>query len=292
MNKSEAKEKRRHSTPLKPYSFYRSRIPEFFPNVPLHWHNEFEINLILEGSGAFVCGADRFTAAAGDIVIITPDMLHSVYPLNSGILIYDTLVFDSSMIGSHSNDRGTDECIRPLVSGEAELISHITSEHIYYGEIMTTAENIISAAKGDTPELDILMKSELLRLIWLLRKSGDVYSGDKRRSEFLLPILECINESYTESITIAELARAARMSESRFMAEFKRLTGISAMEYVIQLRLRYSMELLTGTDRKISDIAFECGFRNLSNFNKQFRLMCASSPKEYRKHHREHITEL
>ena len=50
----ETEEKRQHSTPLIPYSSYEVRIPEALNNVPMHWHNEFEINLILRGAGEFI----------------------------------------------------------------------------------------------------------------------------------------------------------------------------------------------------------------------------------------------
>ena len=52
----ETEEKRQHSTPLVPYSFYEVRIPEALNNVPMHWHSEFELNRILGGAGEFICG--------------------------------------------------------------------------------------------------------------------------------------------------------------------------------------------------------------------------------------------
>ena len=54
MEKPALKEPRRHSTADKPFSYYISNISEYFPNVPLHWHKEFELNVILEGKGDFI----------------------------------------------------------------------------------------------------------------------------------------------------------------------------------------------------------------------------------------------
>ena len=62
----ETEEKRRHSTPLIPYSSYEVRIPKELINVPMHWHSEFELNRILRGKGEFICGDDHFIAQAGD----------------------------------------------------------------------------------------------------------------------------------------------------------------------------------------------------------------------------------
>ena len=79
MEKAALKEHRRHSTADKPFSYYISNIPEYFPNAPMHWHKEFELNVILEGEGDFVTGDIHFTAYKGDIVLTPPDMLHAVY---------------------------------------------------------------------------------------------------------------------------------------------------------------------------------------------------------------------
>ena len=67
MEKAALKEHRRHSTADKPFSYYISNIPEYFPNAPMHWHKEFELNVILEGEGDFVTGDIHFTAYKGDI---------------------------------------------------------------------------------------------------------------------------------------------------------------------------------------------------------------------------------
>ena len=61
MPNREMLENRKHSTAYIPYSFYECRIPEFYLNVPMHWHDEFEINRILRGRGEFICGDDKLT---------------------------------------------------------------------------------------------------------------------------------------------------------------------------------------------------------------------------------------
>lgn len=281
-----SREKRLHSTAVKPFSYYVSNIPEYFPSVPMHWHGELELNYILEGEGVYVCNERRFTAGKGDIVIITPNLLHAIYPSGEAPHIYDTFVFDPSMLGSYDNDREAMECIRPIISGSISVNSHITPSHIYYEEIKTTVENIISSAKGDTPLLDMLIKSELLRLFWLLYESGDAVSCDPesvKRDDVIRPVLQFINEHYQEAVTNEQLAAVAHLSKSYFMAAFKKATGTSAMLYVNQLRLRSAREMLSEGASSISQIAYLCGFRNLSNFNRQFRRAYGSSPAEFRK---------
>ncbi len=284
MNKN-TEEKRRHSSGLVPFSYYKCRVPEYFANVPLHWHTEFEINYILSGCGEFICGADRFTANTGDIVIIPPNRLHAIYPHDGCSIRYDTIVFSAELLGSFGNDRCTAECIRPLLSGAALRNGRITPSHVYYTELQTTAENIFSCAKGSSARLDMLLKSELLRLFWLLEETGDITfsDGDSLRSEQLRPVLRYIEEHFREELSVAQLAETAHLSRSYFMALFKECAGVSAVEYISQLRIKAACEQLTASQKTIAETASDCGFRNISNFNRMFRRIAGCTPVEYRR---------
>ncbi len=279
-----SEEKRRHSSQLIPFSYYKCRIPEYFVSVPLHWHVEFEINHILNGCGEFICGGEKFIAQAGDIILLPPNQLHAIYPFGNDSMHYDTLVFSPELLGSSDNDRCAAECIRPIVSGAKSILPRITPRHQYYGELKTTVENIISCARGNTPQLDMLMKSELLRLFWLLENSGDITDvASAPRSEQLRPVLEFIAEHYTEELTVPYLAEMAHLSKSYFMGMFRTCAGVSAMEYINQLRIKSACEQLRSSPKTIAETAYECGFRNLSNFNKQFKRIAGCTPCEYRR---------
>ncbi|MBQ8786923.1 MAG: AraC family transcriptional regulator [Oscillospiraceae bacterium] len=279
-------EKRRHSSELVPFSYYKCLIPDYFVCVPLHWHGEFEINYVLEGRAEFLCGEDRFVSAEGDIIIIPPNMLHAIYTHDSYEQRYDTIVFSADMLGASENNRCAAECVRPLISGTLGVNVHITKEHHYYSEIKTTVENIFSCAKGNSPQLDMLLKSELLRLFWLLENSGDIYPESEKRLDFsenLRPAIEYINENFTENITVQQLADIVHLSKSYFMGRFRQAAGVGALEYVVQLRIKKACILLKDSRMTAAEIAFECGFRNLSNFNRQFRKAVDCTPIEYRK---------
>lgn len=95
---------------------------------------------------------------------------------------------------------------------------------------------------------------------------------------------EYINEHYHEKLTIAQLANISSLSKSYFMYCFRKYAGISAVEYINQLRIKTACELLNAGGKNISEIAYACGFTNLSNFNRQFRSQMGLSPTEYRRH--------
>lgn len=221
MSRYDSKEKRQHSSKLVPYSYYKSNIPDYFPCVPLHWHKEFEINFILNGS--------------------------------------------------------------------AEIAVPTTYRHPYYIGLRSMTENIFSCAKGNTPQLDMLMKSELPRFFWLLQSNGDIRRKRNERAskiEMIRPALKFISEHCNESISVHDLAEITHLSKSYFMSCFKNFAGIGAMEYVTQLRIKNACRLLEETNKSSAETAFECGFNNLSNFNSHFKEIVGCTPTEYRRLYR------
>lgn len=285
MEKVDLKEAPRHSLSV-PFSYYNSRIPEYFPCTPLHWHTDFEINYILQGCATFICGDEKFVSDVGDIIITPPNMLHAIYPLPDQTQYYNTLVFNPEMLGASSNDRCSFECIRPIISGKFQVNVRITKEHPDYMELQHIIENIMSCAKKNSSRNDMLMKSELLRLFWFLENTGDiapVENDSASLNEVLRPAIEYINANFRENMTVEHLASLTNLSKSYFMSRFKKAIGIGAIEYLTQLRIKYACDALLSTDKSAAEIAFDCGFCNLSNFNRQFKKIVGCTPREYRR---------
>ncbi len=279
------KEQRQHSSSLVPYSIYDCQIPESFPNVPMHWHNEFEIDYVLQGKGDFICGDEHFPVSHGDVIMIPPNMLHAAYPSSDRKLHYIAFVFHASMLGFESNDRSSTHCIRPLITGQLHVNLKYNPDHPDYSVIRSLTETIVSCANKNNPYDDLLLKSVLLQLFWYLEKNDNMssYQGDDiSYSSLIRPALEFMTYYYMDSITISELAAKCAISSSHFMNSFKKAVGCSAIEFLTHLRIKAACTALTETTEDISTISFSCGFSNLSNFNKQFKKITGSSPREYR----------
>lgn len=321
----ETQEKRQHSTTWIPYSYYECRMPEWFVNVPMHWHSEFELIHILHGRGEFICGSRKLEAGEGELLLIPPNMLHAAYPCreqktyleagtaaavkpdNGGdgsfgddsrdgfgddarMLVYDALVFSPAMLGAGSGDRCTNECIRPIIKGNIRMNVCIRRGMAEYEELRPLAARIFSCVRGNSARSDLLLKSELLRLIWILEERGEILfekNGAEDETEAIRPALEYMAQNFREDITVERLAGLVHLSKSHFMRCFRKAVGIGAIEHLTQLRIRAACEALSDSTEQIADIAFACGYSNLSNFNRQFLKRVGCSPKEYRKRNRE-----
>lgn len=285
MQEKETEEKRCHSSGTIPFSYYESRIPDYFANVPLHWHGEFEINYIRSGMGEFIGGDEKLICKEGDIILMMPNVLHGIYPCGNHALLYDTIVCRPAMLGVAENDRCTAECMRPIMYGSMGACIQITKSSAGYENIQCITEEIFVAAKTNTAQADMLLKSSLLKFFWLLLQKDDISFKpvENSRSELMRPALEYISEHFCEPLTVTQLAERVHLSKSYFMERFRETAGVSVMEYIIRLRVQKACELLTTTEKTAAETAFECGFCNLSNYNRQFKRIMGITPNAYRK---------
>ncbi|KAA6313663.1 HTH-type transcriptional activator Btr, partial [termite gut metagenome] len=96
---------------------------------------------------------------------------------------------------------------------------------------------------------------------------------------------EYINEHYKEEIRLNVLAGMVGMTPVSFSRFFKVRTGKNLSEYIIDIRLGFSTRLLIDSTMSISEICYECGFNNLSYFNRVFKRKKLCSPREFRENY-------
>lgn len=332
-------ENRLHSTDYVPYSFYLCKIPDYYQSVAMHWHQEFEINLVIEGCGEFICGDEKFIAKTGDILIIPPNTLHAASPVQTSCtqtdvaqnnfnaqtaalqngaqngalpsinhLVYRAFVFNQSFLGADEKDLCAIEFIKPLATGQICCKAHITPSEPFYNQLKTLADaifcsnannvqNVPSSSTAPSTSIEekmagvkqaLLQKAALLQFFALLPTYHASVQKDAPISytSMIRGALEYIVAHYKEKITIQELADAVHLSPSYFMHCFKKATGMGAIEYIALQRITEACHLLTQSAETVATIAYQCGFNNISHFNRQFRALCGCSPKQYRRVHK------
>ncbi len=276
------REARVHGTPQVPFGLYENRLPEMVLNVPAHWHEEFELNLVRSGDGVLLLDGERYAARPGAVLLIPPNVLHAAYPEKGGCLRYDALVFRPSLLGG-GVDRSVTGCIGPLARGQFGVRPPVTPDAPGYPAFAACADRVFSAARKDTARDDLLLKSGLLELVYLLTEGVPASPRpEPPDNASVRPALSYMAEHYMEPVTVEALAACCNLSKSYFMACFKRAAGMSAIEHLTQLRIRAACEALSRTGKSVSEIAADCGYQNLSGFNRQFRRLTGCSPKQYR----------
>ncbi|HUY28905.1 MAG TPA: AraC family transcriptional regulator [Candidatus Binataceae bacterium] len=114
------------------------------------------------------------------------------------------------------------------------------------------------------------------------RAAGWAPENPRAREQVLAAIAEIENRAH-EDLDLAGLAQAVNASPFHLVRIFKRETGVTPYRFLLQTRIRNAIEFLNDTDAPITDIAFDVGFGDLSNFINAFRREVGCSPREYRK---------
>jgi transcriptional regulator GlxA family with amidase domain len=108
---------------------------------------------------------------------------------------------------------------------------------------------------------------------------AEQFSYNSRRIE---KTLEYVNKNFDKPVTLGEVAKLANMSEVSFSRFFKQRTSNTFMDCLTEIRLGHATRMLIDTTTSIAEVANQCGFNNISNFNRTFKKRKNCTPKEFR----------
>ena len=110
------------------------------------------------------------------------------------------------------------------------------------------------------------------------------YAGrDTQKIHKLKKVLKYIRDNFANEITLDDMAREADLSTKYFCSFFKSMTGTTPVKYLLTYRIERAARKLLSTDESITQIAYDCGFNDLSYFIKTFKEIKRITPKNYRK---------
>jgi len=144
-------------------------------------------------------------------------------------------------------------------------------------------KNIVENIATVNPQEFLQMWADLLRLLEpFMPDDWDSIHPDSENVERLKPALELLRSRYNRPFDLGTTAKTVNMHPAYMSELFRRTFGVSPSAYVMDLRMSRAQSLLLTTDRRISDIAAECGFDDPLYFSRAFRKRCRFSPREFR----------
>ncbi|MNZ83179.1 HTH-type transcriptional activator Btr [compost metagenome] len=109
--------------------------------------------------------------------------------------------------------------------------------------------------------------------------NNEQFNYNSRRIE---KVFEYMNTSYSKQITLAEVSKIASMPEVSFSRFIKKRTGNTFIDSLNEIRLGHATRMLIDSTQTVAEIAYKCGFNNISNFNRIFKKKKNCTPKEFR----------
>jgi AraC-like DNA-binding protein len=261
-------------------------LPEPDPEESFHWHNYYEITLILEGTGCYYVNGHALEVAPGDIMIFNNAELHGWQVFDPGLRVL-VMVFSSALVAGYGDFSET-AYLRPFVERDATFQNRVPRENPAAAQIAEMMREIRGEWKEKTTGYPLMIRADVLRILTLLvrhfhAEGRGASPSDRCRALLrLMPALEYIDTNFGEKLTLKETADLVYMSPNYFSHYFHTATGVSFSDYVSMRRVRQARELLETTGLSIYEIAVSCGFHNSSNFYRLYKKHTGGSPRKSR----------
>ena len=266
----EYREHRQQGTFDFPVEFYHMEPSNIRYQMPYHWHPEYEIIRILEGT---------FHLTLDDILFLQDGTLHGGIPENC---IYECLVFNTNLLLKENNicAKLTQKIIRHEIIFRQQLPNKLIG-------IKNTIENLFLVMAEKKTGYEFLTQGYLYQLLGLLlgEQLYTVNASATRISQqhvlVFKRVLSYIENNYTEHISLEDLAKIAGMNPKYFCRFFREMSYHTPIEYLNYYRIECACEQLSTTKSTIIEVAFNCGFNDISYFIKTFRKYKGITPKQY-----------
>jgi len=275
----------REITPLTPSDCFTifSRVKKKF-DFPLHYHDEYELNLIVNAKGARrVVGGNIEVIEDLELALIGPNLYHAwfTHQCQSEEITEITIQFHKDLFDEKFLKRNQLSFLKSMLerSQRGVVFSPETIQALK-GRIIGLAQK-----SGFDSVLELMSVLHDLSISRNMRTVSDAsFSNEKLyyNSRRIEKVFEHMNQNYHKQVTLAEVARIANMPEASFSRFIKKRTGKTFIDSLNEIRLGHASRMLIDSTNTIAEIAYKCGFNNISNFNRIFKRKKLCIPKEFR----------
>ena len=255
------------------------------PLVRWHYHEEYELHLIVETRGKVFVGDYIGQFEPGHLVLTGPRLPHnwiSTELPEGGVALRDMVL----QFGDGPMRQAAAQI--PELAEALPLLERARHGVEFFGLSSQARERIERVREAHGLQrlaefaalLDLLVRCNDYRLLSTVQLQS---FDDDAALDHISGIVDFLTEHYSEDFSMADLAVRSGMTESSFSRYFRRATGNSYTDFVNRLRINKACHLLMETDRYITNVCYDVGFNNVANFNRRFLQIKGMTPKEFRR---------
>lgn len=242
-----------------------------------HFHPEVELTLILRSRGRRFVGDSVEPYRDGDLVLLGPHLPHTWAsdPARGGLHEALCCQFREDWVPATPEFRA----VRALLGRASRGLR-------FPAAAVASRFKDLDRCSGAARFLGLLeILDRLARERGAVPLASRAYTTAPRAagSERIERVCRALNERFTEEVSLPEAAALAHLSIPAFTRAFKRATGKTLVGYLAELRIGSACRQLIESTRPVSEIAFDCGFQNLSHFNRRFLALKGASPRDFRR---------
>ena len=278
----ELKENKPHGTKDDPFSTYHIENAGRSFQIPVHWHDEFEIIYVRSGFLTVSISGESYIGKTGEAFVVSPGNLH-LMGSQTGTVDYFTFLFPLKYISFRTDDMLDDKLLEPLNSGHLMICPRVKDTA---KELCEQLIDIYMAENDETESkitAQIKTKIILLQFILEMWKKGFVIENDTSgRNIVEKEMVSYIQQNFTGKISLKEFGEQFHLSEKYISRYFKEHFHITLSQYITYLRLENAKQLLQDTDLSVTETAMQSGYQNVSYFIRSFKKTYGISPLKYR----------
>ena len=253
---------------------------------PIHQHKEFELNFIEKGKGVRRIVGDSVEEIGDyELVLLGGEDLEHVWEQGSCTskdIREITVHFSGDIFGegllSKNQFASINRMLQRADHGLSFSIGTVMKVYSALDTIADASERFVQFLKF----MYILYELSVADDARVLASSSFSHAERETESRRVQKVKEYVNEHYSEPLKLSDIADLVGMSPVAFSRFFRHRTGRTLSDYITDIRLGYAARMLVDSSRNISEICYECGFNNLSNFNRTFKAKRNYTPREFR----------
>jgi AraC-like DNA-binding protein len=275
----------REITPLTPSDCFTvfTRTKKNF-DFPLHYHDEYELNFIVNAPGAKRIVGDSIEVIEDlELALIGPTQVHAwfTHQCKSEEITEVTIQWHKDLLEEKFLRRNQLSFVRTMLERSVKgiVFSRETTQQLMPRLLSLNQKHGFDGVMELLSIVHDLSISRNMRTLSDATFNQDKLNYNSRRLE---KAFEHMNRNYDKDITLKELSKIVDMTEVSFSRFIKKRTGKTFVDSLNEIRLGHATRLLIDTTHSVAEISYNCGFNNISNFNRIFKKKKNCTPKEFR----------
>lgn len=258
-------------------------ILSHYPNYSAesHWHDDIEFIVILSGSMDYNVNGEILTLHEGEGIFVNFRQFHYGFSSEHQECFFICILLHPVLLCS--TQYMEQKFVLPITTNAAIPYYKFSRNHAWEKQVLDYLLEIYECKDTDTMELKAqsLFGSLWVELYTHLNSEKNISFIQNHHLNSLQHMISFIQNHYKEKIDLAEICHVGNVGKTTCSTIFKKYTNQTPIEYLIDYRLRKSIDLMASTDMTFSEISYETGFSGVSYFTETFRKRFGCSPREY-----------
>ncbi len=244
-------------------------------NYDLHWHDCFEIELVLGGSVSQELNGERYDMSRGTLYMLNPTDFHSIK--SDGAEVYN-IMFSEEVLDEN--------VLQKILSVEKNIVFNLSEREMVNIQFMMSQMHYEFDNNSDFS--DLLIKNYMECLLMMILRKCEFGREDNKTAEndSIRKALLYIHSRFRENPSLIQVAQIAGFNKNYFSGLFHQTTGKTYKEYLNALKLEHSKKLVLTSNIPITEICYAAGYNSLTNFLRVFKSNYGVSPAAMRKSHK------